>query len=994
MDQLDQQRERVQADLRGLIAGEVRCGDNFLQLYASDASVYEIKPLAVVRPRSTADVVACLQYAHEKQIPVHARGAGSGVAGESLGAGIVVDFSKYLRRIIHTGADTVRVQAGVVHERLNAHLRARGRIFPPDPATSIVTTVGGMIGVDAAGSRRLKYGSTRRYVVSLQVVLADGQLLELSKEPLSVEGSDGRTDGKRELIGRLADLLGRSEGLIRQYQANRLHNHCGYDLTDVLHDGHLDLARLLVGSEGTLGLVTEATLSTRELARHRGVALLLFDSLDRASRTALEVAELEPSACDLMDRRHVSLVCEAESRFDFLIPREAEAVLLVEYEGHDPLEVRDRLHRLVDKVWHQNRRAFGARQAFEPSETELFWQLSNRFQPAFYQLKGPTRPVPVVEDMSVPPDALPEFLVRLQNVLKRHEITASVFSHAAQGQVHIRPFLDLASPADVDKMRALAADLYQEVFEVQGCIGGENACGLSRTAFLHRQYGELYDVFRQVKQIWDPGGLLNPGKIVGEDPDQLIRHLRRAITTAARPASPPAPEETPAGLRNLVELQLNWDPSVVADTVKQCTGCGDCRAQSPHVRMCPIFRLSPAEEASPRAKANLIRGILTGSLELSTLTSDEFKSIADLCVHCHMCRLECPAAVDIPMLMRESKGAYVAANGLSPGEWIMTRLDLLAALGSLLSPVANWALGNRQIRWLLEKTLGVAQGRKLPRVASRSFLRRSAKRRWSRPSRRSGQKVAYFVDHYANYHDPQLAEALLAVLEHNGVEVYVPADQRQAGMPAVACGALDYARKLAQHNTAILSEAVRQGYHVVATEPSAVLCLTREYPQLVDDDDVHLVAAHSSEACSYLWRMHTLGKLQLDLRPVNAALAYHMPCHLKALQVGTPGKNLLSLIPGLQVHHLEEGCSGMAGTFGLLRKNYRASLRAGRGLISRLRDPRIAAGTTECCTCKMQMEQGTTKPTIHPIKILALAYGLMPEIAGLLSTPGQELIVS
>jgi len=448
------------------------------------------------------------------------------------------------------------------------------------------------------------------------------------------------------------------------------------------------------------------------------------------------------------------------------------------------------------------------------------------------------------------------------------------------------------------------------------------------------------------------------------------------------------------GLRNLVELQLNWDPSLVVDAVKQCTGCGDCRSQSPHVRMCPIFRTAPGEEASPRAKANLIRGILTGSLDLGTLTSDAFKEIADLCVHCHMCRLECPAAVDIPRLMRESKGAYVAANGLGPKQWAMTRLDLLAGCAALVSPLANWALANRQMRWLMEKVLGVAQGRKLPRIAPRSFLRRTAKRRLSRPTRRSGQKVVYFVDHYANYHDPQLAEALVAVLEHNGVEVYVHPDQRPAGMAAIACGALDYARKLVQYNSAILSEAVRQGYHVVATEPSAALCLTREYPQLVDDDDVRLVAAHASEACDYLWRLHTLGKLQLDLRPVNIVLGHHMPCHLKALQVGTPGRNLLSLIPGVQVYPIDEGCSGMAGTFGLLRQNYRASLRAGWGLISRLRNPAIVAGTTECSTCKIQMEQGTTKPTVHPIKILALAYGLMPEIASLLTRPGKELIVS
>ncbi|KKM01692.1 hypothetical protein LCGC14_1791910, partial [marine sediment metagenome] len=273
-------------------------------------------------------------------------------------------------------------------------------------------------------------------------------------------------------------------------------------------------------------------------------------------------------------------------------------------------------------------------------------------------------------------------------------------------------------------------------------------------------------------------------------------------------------------------------------------------------------------------------------------------------------------------------------------------------------------------------------------------LRRAARRHLTRPTDETGPRVVYFVDVYANYYDPQLAEALVAVLQHNGVDVYVPPQQEQSGMPSIARGALDHARRLAQHNVHILSEPARQGYHVVATEPSAALCLKHEYPQLLDDDDARQVAENSSEACSFLWKLHTMGQLQLDLEPIKATLGYHMPCHLKALNVGSPGENLLRLIPELRVVPIEEGCSGMAGTFGIKRVDYRRSLRAGRRLISRLRDPGIQAGATECSACKMQMEQGTTKPTLHPIKLLALAYGLMPEIERLLTTPGEELIVT
>jgi FAD/FMN-containing dehydrogenase/Fe-S oxidoreductase len=983
MGLLDPQRERIQDDLRGLVAGDVRCDDVFLQLFASDASIYEIKPLGVVRPRSAADVAACVQYAAGKNLSIHARGAGTNVAGESLGSGIIVDFSTHLRRVIRIDEDRVRVQAGIVHEQLNAQLHQQNRMFAPDPATSDVTTIGSMVAIDAAGSRWLRYGSTRRHVQSLQVVLADGQILEVGREPLVDGQSTSSIPAKRDLVNRLAKLLKENEAVIREHQPKTCASHGGYHLLDVLTDEYLDLAALLVGSEGTLALITEAQVGTVPLPAYRGVAMLMFDSVEKAANTVLDVLAIQPTACELMDRRHLSFAREVEPRFEQLIPNETEAVLLVEQEGDDPEVVREQLNRLTNEIWQHRRVAFGARQTYEPDETALFWRLVHQVQPALYRVRGPSQPVPIVEDMSVSPGVLPEFLVRMQNVLKRHQVTASLFCHAGHGQMHILPFLDLSNPEDVERMRQMAEELYQEVFALRGSVSGEHGCGLSRSSFIRQQAGPLFDVFREVKQIFDPRNILNPGKIVSDDPDLMTRHLARPVPFVPPPTPPSEAtvEAVSEEMRNLTELQLDWHPNLVCDAVSNCNRCGECRVQTPGLRMCPLFRIGPDEESSPRAKVNLIRGVLTGAIDLTTLTTEEFKSIADLCIHCHACRIECPACVDVPRLMRESKGAYVVANGLTLADWAMTRLDLLGSLGSMAAPFTNWALDNRQMRWLLEKMLGISQGRKLPHVAARSFMRRAARRRLTRPSRRAGLKVLYFVDIYANYFDPQLGEALAAVLEHSGIAVFIPPDQKQAGMPSIACGKLEHARSLATHNVALLAEAVRQGYHIVATEPSAALCLTHEYPQLLNDDDARLVAANSSEACSFLWNLHTRGQLQLDLKPINLNVGYHMPCHLRALRVGSPGEHILGLIPGVRVRKVDAGCSGMAGTYGLQHKNYRNSLRAGRKLISKLRDPDLQAGATECSTCKLQMEQGVSKPTIHPIKLLALSYGLMPQIA-------------
>ena len=670
--------------------------------------------------------------------------------------------------------------------------------------------------------------------------------------------------------------------------------------------------------------------------------------------------------------------------------------MLVEQHGDDANELRERLKQVVVRIQRRKRLAFDSRMTMDDEERNLYWNLGRRVVPRLHRLRGSARPIPFVEDIAIPPHVLPEFLVTVQNVQKAHQVTATLFAHAVHGQLHIRPFLDLANPDDTRKMQGLAQDLYEEVLKVGGTISGEHGDGLSRTWFAQRQHGELYEVFRSVKRIFDPRNTFNPGKVVADAPQPPSKNLRPVLAATAESL---AAETEDGNSKNAsefqpVKLQIVWAQDDIAHAARTCNGCGRCRTESPDERMCPIFRFAPREEASPRAKANLVRGVLTGRLSSKELSKDQLKSIADLCVNCHQCRLECPANVDIPKLVLEAKAQYVLTNGLSPSETLFTRLDKMCQVGSSFATLVNWSFGSPVMRWLLEKTIGIAQGRKLPRFAPRTFLREAQRRRLTRPGRFQGRQVLYFVDVYANWFDVELARALINVMRHNGVAVYVHPRQVPSGMSAVSVGAVDTARPFASLNVPLLADAVRQGYHVVTSEPSAALCITHEYPNIVDDDDVRLVATNTSDACDYLWKMHQTGQLELDLRPINATVGYHLPCHLRALEVGSPGENLLRLIPGISVKRIEKGCSGMAGTYGMKRKNYRSSLRAGWGVIAALRDPVIQVGTTECSACKIQMEQGTTKPTIHPLKLLALSYGLMPELGRLLTTRGEELIVT
>ena len=554
--------------------------------------------------------------------------------------------------------------------------------------------------------------------------------------------------------------------------------------------GDLDLARLLVGSEGTLAIITEATVRTVPRPKHRGLALLFFDRLESAARGALEITSLGVSTCDLMDRRLLTIAREMDVRYELLIPAEAEAMLLVEQSGDDAYEVGQRLREMVVRLVRERHLAFDARVTIEKEERDFYWRLSRRVVTTLYRLKGTTQAVPFIEDIAVPPETLPEFLVRMQNVFKKHAVTAALFAHLGHGQLHLRPFLDLANPEHQRLMQDLAADLYDEVLGVGGTISGEHSLGLSRSWFLRRQVGPLYEVFREVKRIFDPNNLLNPGKVVAEVPQPLTKNLRPPIPAQA-PGAAPEGGEPPSPL---VELELAWNWADITQATRACNGCGRCRTQGPEERMCPIFRFAPREEASPRAKANLLRAVLTGRLDPRGLLADELKSIADLCVNCHQCRFECPAVVDIPKLVLETKAQYVASNGLSMSDWFIARMDRLSAWGSAFSSLSNWAIRNRRMRWLLEKLIGIAQGRKLPRFESRSFLQLAHRRRLDRPSRRTGNKVLYFVDIYANWHDTQLAEALVAVLQHNGVAVYVHPQQVQCGMAAISMGAVDIAR--------------------------------------------------------------------------------------------------------------------------------------------------------------------------------------------------------
>jgi FAD/FMN-containing dehydrogenase/Fe-S oxidoreductase len=899
------------------------------------------------------------------------------VAGEALGTGIVVDLSKHFRQIVEVGDTTVRVQPGVTYAALQARLAKVGRRFAPDPARGSVCTIGGMVANNASGSHALRHGYTRDHVAALRAILDNGDAVTVGREPVPHPTDGAPPSHLHDVLTSLAVLLEHIQELIATHRPRTPFNRCGYRLDGVLDGDVLDLPRLLVGSEGTLALFTEATLHTLPLPDGQSLVLLGFATLDEALRASRLALTTGPAACELLDRRLLSLARGSDAgRVAALVPASVEAVLLVEYEADNPTAAYRLADELIVLATRDARLAVHAVTANDAAQRERLWQLREVALPSLYGLKGGAQPIPLVEDVAVPVDRLPDYLRLVQEILQEHDTTASFLIHAGAGQVHTRPFLDLARPADVTKLWDIAERVHATALDLGGTISTQHGTGMARAPWVARQYGPLYAVFRQVKAAFDPKNVFNPGKIVDADLAVAARPLR--VRAAAGEAEPPR--------------ALRWPERGFVAEINHCNGCGHCRLETPHSRSCPVFRATGDEAATPRAKANLLRHLLQADADGRQFAADDVRAVADLCVNCKMCAHECPAHVDIPKLMLEAKAANVAEHGLDRSEWFLARLETVVRWGSAFSLLTNLSLGSRTMRWVLKRLFGLAPTRRLPRFSLRTFMALAKRRGWTRRPRGGRPWVAYFTDVFANYVDPQVAEASVRVLQHNGFDVFVPPAQVGSGIEALAHGDVEAARDSAQKNLRTLADVAREGVPIVCSEPSAALMLRQDYLDLSDDPDAALVSKATAELTEFLWALHEQGRLRTDFQPLDAGLGHHVPCHIKALGAAA-GPRLLGLIPGLRVHTIDVSCSGMAGTFGLSAEHYATSLAAGRPMLDELRRPQALFGASECSSCRMQMEDGTQKRTLHPAQYLALAYGLMPEVAERLEEPIRDLVL-
>lgn len=966
----DKQRARIHDDLKGFFRGDLRFDDLSRSQYSTDASLFQIQPAGIAAPLDEEDLQGLVRYAYQEQLPLIARGAGTGLAGESLGRGLIVDLSRHFREIVSVGDDHVRVQPGVVLQRLQARLRKDGRRFAPDPASGAVCTIGGMLANNASGSNAALHGYTRDHVREIRFLLDNGDAVNAGIVPLPLPFASGSLHFN-EILESVTVLLERNDQLIRSSQPKTAFNRCGYALADVYSAARLQIAKALVGSEGTLALFTEAVLETIAAAGGEAGVVLCFASLEEGLRAGKELANTRPITCDVLGRRLFSLARGKEGpSAASLIPPLAEAVLLLEFEGASAEEAEAHLARALGQLQAAQIVPLATLLSSENQATLNIGEFREAVLPSLYGVKRGAQPVSFIEDVAVPLEHLSECVVRIQGILKEHETTGTYLIHAATGQIHARPFLDLSDPNHVSRLSTISDRVHSLVLSLGGAVSSQHGTGLARTAWVARQYGALYPVLRQLKAIFDPRGIFNPGKIVNPDQDSLPWPLRKIAVEAEAPT-----------------WRLNWQPGEVAAEANHCNGCGHCRTEVDNGRICPVFRAGPVESAAPRAKVNAVRDLLADKDIVNPLSSGEMREAADRCVHCKMCVLECPARVNIDKLMLEVKAANVAQHGLERSEWFFARLEKVVRLGSFFSLLSNIALRSGSIRWLLEKIFGLSSKRRLPRLARRSFLSIARRRGWTarHPARRP--TVVYFPDLYANYVDPDIGEAAGLVLEHNGFAVYVPEALRSSGIEALVAGDVTAAREMARTNVRILADLAREGLPIVCTEPSSAIMLGQDYLDLIDELDSQLVAKQTVELTQFLGGLAAQGRLLQDFQPLPLSVGHHVPCHVKSLNVGVHGPNLLRAIPELEVRTLDLGCSGMAGTFGLKAKNLTTSLAAGRGMLDEFENGPASVGSSECSSCRLQMENGAGKRALHPVQYLAYAYGLMPRLKDRLTQP-------
>ncbi|RDZ40134.1 FAD-binding oxidoreductase [Haloferax sp. Atlit-19N] len=970
-------------ELRSRVDGEVKFDEYAQVLYATDGSIYQARPAGVVLPRDVDDVRATVETATSHGVPVLPRGTGSSLGGQTVGRGcVVIDFTKYMDDIvdIDPSAKRATVQPGCVQDHLDAALAEHGLKFAPDPASSNRSTVGGGIGNNSTGAHSVRYGITDAYTEELQVILADGSLVHTREVVLDSDEHESilaQDDLEANIYRTVRELVENHEGEIENKYPSLKRSVSGYNLQKVIYendDGEevINLSKLFVGAEGTLGVIVEATVSLVTKPDETALALYCFDDLVDAMEAVPEALEFPVSAVELMDDEVFRLARESEGYAEYAepIPEGAKAALMLEWDDElvDDFEaaVADTNAHFVDSG-----AAFDVLEAYSEESQGRLWKLRKAAIPLLMSLEGDPKPYPFIEDATVPPEELAEYVQKFEEVLEDHGTSAAYFAHAGSGTLHIRPILNLKENEGIEKMHSITDDVTDLVVEHHGAFSGEHGDGMARTEFNPKMYGpELWGAFKELKTAFDPDWMFNPGNVVYRDgPSDPGPEGDRGVGADMRENLRYGPDYQSVEPQTAIDFD---DEGGFSHLVELCNGCGTCR-QTDSNTMCPTYRASKEEVQTTRGRANMLRAAISGELPEDELYSERFQTeVLDLCVGCKGCKSDCPTGVDMAKLKSEVKHQYHQKEGTSLRSRVFGNIDTLSKIGSKLAPLSNAAAELPGSRLVMEKVLGISSERELPSFSSESLEEWFEARGGSSVSPADARgKVLLFPDTYTNYNYPEPGKAAVEVLEAANVHVRIPSDLEASGRAAFSMGMLDTARDRAQHNVGRLRPYIDDGWSVVFVEPSDAVMFQDEYLDLLDGTGVELVSGSAYGIMEYLDVARADDHLDFDA-PAET-LTYHGHCNQKATNKDHHAVGVLRR-SGYAVDPLDSSCCGMAGSFGYEEEHYELSKGIGEILFGQVDESPGDVVTAPGASCRSQLgdRPGESRPP-HPIEKMAEA---------------------
>jgi FAD/FMN-containing dehydrogenase/Fe-S oxidoreductase len=942
----------LEGELRKQLEGEVRFDPVSRALYSTDASVYKIRPLGVVVPKTREDIIRVVEICGRYRCPITMRGGGTSQAGQAIGEGIQVDTSKYYNRLLEVNAAErwARVEPGIVLDELNAQMAPLGLRFAPDISTASRATIGGMMANNSCGARSVLYGKTIDHVLEQTVLLSDASIVHFREIPRSEVpvGDTLEAACYRTVLG----LAGEHADEIDRRFPKVVRRVGGYNLDEFVHpDKPVNLAKIMVGSEGTLGVVLEAKLNLVPLPKAKAVMVIGFEHLLESLTAAPVILQHKPSAVEVMDK-HILDFTRQNAVLDKIrntyVSGDPGATLCVEMYADQKEDLPPRMQALEEDL---RGRKLGYHYH---TETDLagqarVWSLREAALGLSTAMKDDAKSISFVEDTAVSPEKLSPFIGRFMELVRGHNTTAGVYAHASVGCLHVRPVINMKTDEGVRQFEAIANDVAKLVLEFGGALSGEHGDGLVRGPFMRQMFGDtLYEAFREVKRTFDPQGIFNPGKIVN---------------------SPPMTSNLRFGGGYKTPNPKTWfdysEYGGLGGAVEMCSGVGACRKKLSGT-MCPSYMATREESDSTRGRANVLRLAMRGQIEGEAGLGDDgvYKAL-DLCLECRACKAECPVGVDMARYKSEFLADYYSRHGTPMHARALGNTANLAKLGSAFAPISNWVAGTG----LNKKLLGLDPRRKLPEWRRKTFGHWVAGRVAGRKNAAAGgRRITLFNDTFTNHYDPEIGIAAVEVLERGGCSVDV-VRPGCCGRPLISKGLLSEARAQVGQLVEGLYPIAARGDKILFCEPSCLSVLKEDAASLLRGDQQE--KARTVAGAVQLWEEFA-GTLDLPIRKGPSKILLHGHCHQKSMGLLDATKTLLARIPECNVVDLDAGCCGMAGSFGYSKDHYDVSvIIANRKLLPAVRGMKagealVAVGTS----CRHQVADLAGATGVHPAVLI------------------------